>query len=326
MENVKVTAQNFTPRVQQWLQKPAEVTLLHLFDRVINLVDAEGEIISVVQAQIQSGPFSLVVEGERPFPHLITPHAHISRTATGLTIGPLEIEYRQAKLWQPVPDWQQLRKRQDVWQDVLPEMETAVHAHLNTLGSLGPANFSAQFQVATAEMQTIFFAANSDEWRTAVTKLAYHSPDGRVAVFTGQLSGTIAAKPAGQPIFGWDAIFIPTGHERTLAEMSIEQRNTISTRKQAVAEFYTAVLEDEQADTLLQNRIRLRELMVRYFNKAELETLCFDLGIDKDALPNATKPELAQEIILYCERHDKLERLLEICRDQRPHAEWPEEL
>ena len=113
--------------------------------------------------------------------------------------------------------------------------------------------------------------------------------------------------------------------ERIPAEVA-KLNDAIATRKQAVAEFYTAVLEDEQADTLLQNRIRLRELMVRYFNKTELETLCFDLGIDKDNLPNATKPELAQEIILYCERHDKLDRLLDICRDQRPHAEWPEEI
>lgn len=165
-----------------------------------------------------------------------------------------------------------------------------------------------------------------DRAATAVTKLAYHSPDGRVAVFAGHLTGTIASEPRGQQIFGWDAIFIPEGHDRTLAEMSIEQRNSISTRKLAVADFYSAVLEEEQADTLLQNRIRLRELMVRYFNKTELETLCFDLGIDKDDLPNATKPELAQEIILYCERHGTLERLLEICREQRPHAEWPEEL
>ena len=165
-----------------------------------------------------------------------------------------------------------------------------------------------------------------DRAATAVTKLAYHAPDGRVQVFVGSLKGSIAAKPQGQQIFGWDAIFVPEGHDRTLAEMSLEQRNNISTRKVAVAEFYTAVLQEEHADTLLQNRIRLRELMVRYFNKTELETLCFDLGIDKDELPNATKPELAQEIILYCERHDKLERLLDICREQRPHAEWPDEL
>lgn len=165
-----------------------------------------------------------------------------------------------------------------------------------------------------------------DKSARVITDMAYHAPDGQVMVFRGELTGKIAPEPRGNQIFGWDAIFIPDGHDRTFAEMTIEQRNTISTRKLAVAEFLTAVLQEEHADTLLQNRIRLRELMVRYFNKTELETLCFDLGIDKDDLPNATKPELAQEIILYCERHDKLDKLLDICREQRPHAEWPEEL
>lgn len=165
-----------------------------------------------------------------------------------------------------------------------------------------------------------------DRQATAVTKLAYHAPDGRVRVFTGIVPGIIAPEPGGHQSLGWEAIFIPDGHDRTLAQMTMEQRNTISTRKLAVAEFYTAVLQEERADDLLQNRIRLKELMVRYFNKEELEDLCFDLGIDKDNLPNATKQELAKETILYCERHDKLDRLLEICRKQRPHAEWPEEL
>lgn len=158
-----------------------------------------------------------------------------------------------------------------------------------------------------------------------ITDMAYHAPDGSVQVFRGELSGTIASEPRGTQIFGWDAIFVPKGHDRTFAEMTIEQRNTISTRKLAVAEFYTAVLEEEQADTLLKNRIRLRELIVRYFNKQELEMLCFDLGIDKDDLPDATKQEMAQELILYCERRGKLEQLLEQCRLQRPHAEWPTE-
>ncbi|WP_420628786.1 non-canonical purine NTP pyrophosphatase [Candidatus Leptofilum sp.] len=165
-----------------------------------------------------------------------------------------------------------------------------------------------------------------DRAATAVTKLAYHAPDGRVHVYAGTLKGTIAAKSRGHQIFGWDTIFIPNGHKRTLAEMGMEQRNNISTRKLAVAEFYTAVLQESQAEILLQNRIRLRELMVRYFNKSELKILCADLGIDQDELPNATKSELAQEIILYCERHGRLDKLLEICRKQRPHADWPEEL
>lgn len=166
----------------------------------------------------------------------------------------------------------------------------------------------------------------ADRSASVVTKLAYHAPDGQVQVFAGELTGTIATEPRGAQIEGWDAIFIPDENDRTFAQMTIEQRNTISTRKLAVAEFYTAVLEEEQADTLLRNRIRLRELMMRYFSKSELESLCFDLGIDKDTLPNATKQELAQETILYCERRDKLDLLLEQCQKQRPNAEWPTEL
>jgi hypothetical protein len=108
--------------------------------------------------------------------------------------------------------------------------------------------------------------------------------------------------------------------------MSLEQRNTISTRKIAVAGFYTAVLLEEHAETLLQNRILLRKLMIRYFTRSEMETLCFDLGIDKDIFPDLNKVEYAQEIILYCERNGLMQALLALCREQRPHAEWPEDL
>ncbi|MCA9919790.1 MAG: DUF2877 domain-containing protein [Anaerolineales bacterium] len=176
MEKIHITTNNFTPRVQRWLQKSQAATLLHLFDRVINLIDADGEIISVVQTQIQPGPFSMVVEEERPFPNLISPHAHVNKTATSLTLGPLQIDCRGAELWQPVPDWQQLRKRQADWLDVLPQMETAVHAHLNTLGSLGPTNFNAQFQAATAKMKAIHLEIDQVAWQTAVAHLAGLGP------------------------------------------------------------------------------------------------------------------------------------------------------
>ncbi len=165
-----------------------------------------------------------------------------------------------------------------------------------------------------------------DRAAKVVTDLGFHAPDGRVYIYHGELQGKIASKPRGNQIFGWDAIFIPEGENRTMAQMSLEHRNSISTRKLAVAEFFTQFLQEEQANLLLQNRIRLRELMTRHFSKAELEALCFDLGIDKDDLPGGVKKELAQEIILYCERHDKLEMLLDVCRAQRPSTEWPKEL
>lgn len=165
-----------------------------------------------------------------------------------------------------------------------------------------------------------------DRKAQVVTDLAYHGPDGQVSVFRGELNGVVTPEPQGTQIFGWDAIFIPDGYTRTFAEMPLEQRNSISTRKLAVAQFYMAVLQEEQADELLQDRIRFRQLMTRYFSRQELESLLFDLGIDKDELPEGVKTEMAQEIILYCERHGRVQQLLRICRQQRPNAEWPEAL
>ena len=165
-----------TPHVQRWLQNPAQATVLHRFDAVINLRNAAGEIISLVQPQIQAGPFSIVVDEERPFPTLITPNTPVSKTPTRLTIGPLEIDCRQAELWHPVPNWQQMEARQADWRGALPGMETAVTYHLNQLSTAGPANFGEQFQAAAAQMQAIQQKTDRVAWQTAVTKLAGFGP------------------------------------------------------------------------------------------------------------------------------------------------------
>lgn len=54
--------------------------------------------------------------------------------------------------------------------------------------------------------------------------------------FEGIVSGTIV-KPAGDQNFGWDSIFVPTGHTQTYAQMSIDQKNRISHRAWALQKF-----------------------------------------------------------------------------------------
>ena len=51
---------------------------------------------------------------------------------------------------------------------------------------------------------------------------------------TGTLEGTIAEAPRGQDGFGYDPVFIPQGQDKTLAEMSAEEKNRISHRAIAV--------------------------------------------------------------------------------------------
>ena len=53
-------------------------------------------------------------------------------------------------------------------------------------------------------------------------------------IFLGRINGTVSLKPKGINGFGYDPIFIPENHERTFAEMSLEEKNEISHRKIAI--------------------------------------------------------------------------------------------
>jgi len=59
--------------------------------------------------------------------------------------------------------------------------------------------------------------------RKAVARCAYGYYDGAIVqIFEGALQGEIAETPAGKSGYGWDAIFIPSGYNRTRAELSKE--------------------------------------------------------------------------------------------------------
>lgn len=73
----------------------------------------------------------------------------------------------------------------------------------------------------------------SDRSVTVTTALGYADEHG-VQVFTGTLHGTLATEERGKNGFGYDAIFIPDGYDKTFAEMTNEEKNEISMRKLAV--------------------------------------------------------------------------------------------
>jgi XTP/dITP diphosphohydrolase len=52
--------------------------------------------------------------------------------------------------------------------------------------------------------------------------------------FEGILKGTILSEKRGSGGFGYDPIFLPKGHNRTLAEMTMEEKNKISHRSMAI--------------------------------------------------------------------------------------------
>jgi XTP/dITP diphosphohydrolase len=58
--------------------------------------------------------------------------------------------------------------------------------------------------------------------------------DEKPVYFEGIIPGTIIAGRRGTGGFGYDPVFVPEGHNRTFAEMSLEEKNAMSHRALAV--------------------------------------------------------------------------------------------
>jgi len=68
---------------------------------------------------------------------------------------------------------------------------------------------------------------------TASTLIGYARTPDDIHFFEGKIEGEIVA-PRGETNFGWDPIFLPTGHSKTFAEMTAEEKNEVSMRRLAV--------------------------------------------------------------------------------------------
>ncbi|MCK5246780.1 RdgB/HAM1 family non-canonical purine NTP pyrophosphatase [Candidatus Bipolaricaulota bacterium] len=83
-----------------------------------------------------------------------------------------------------------------------------------------------------------------------VTVAALCLQDGQTFVCSGVFPGFIAEEPSGNMGFGYDPLFIPSGERRTLAEMTLEEKNRVSHRHKALSRMIG----------ILQDLIRTEEL------------------------------------------------------------------
>jgi len=70
-----------------------------------------------------------------------------------------------------------------------------------------------------------------------VCVLAFVTPDGCEQVFSGRIGGAVLAAERGEGGFGYDPLFLVEGFDRTMAELSPQEKNSISHRGQALQHF-----------------------------------------------------------------------------------------
>lgn len=85
-----------------------------------------------------------------------------------------------------------------------------------------------------------------EEERTArfVCCMAFFRPGSEPRFFEGELRGRIASSVSGAGGFGYDPLFVPEGHDVSLAELGGEIKNQISHRARALSKFVAWVREE----------------------------------------------------------------------------------
>ena len=70
-----------------------------------------------------------------------------------------------------------------------------------------------------------------------VCSLCCAFPNGDILTAEGTCEGTILSAPRGENGFGYDPVFRPDGFDRSMAELTMEEKNAISHRGKALAQF-----------------------------------------------------------------------------------------
>jgi inosine triphosphate pyrophosphatase len=103
------------------------------------------------------------------------------------------------------------------------------------LGCLGglPGPLIKWFLVAVGNRGLAEMAQKlGNDQAVARTMVGYTDGNGEISYFEGAIQGRIVA-PTGKSPFGWDPIFLPDGHAKTFQQMTREEKNAFSMRKQA---------------------------------------------------------------------------------------------
>ena len=97
------------------------------------------------------------------------------------------------------------------------------------------ARYAGENKSATKNIEKLLFKLKDKENREAKFRTVLSLiVKGKEYMFEGICRGTIITNPTGMSGFGYDAVFKPSGSNKTLAEMDINEKNKFSHRRHAL--------------------------------------------------------------------------------------------
>ncbi|MCL5429044.1 MAG: DUF2877 domain-containing protein [Chloroflexi bacterium] len=133
----RVHVARMAPRARNWLEQTQQAYVLYAFERVVNLVNQEGDVLSLVSHQIGAGPFSLVLESGI-FPGGIQLGASLLVFENGFWLDDWLIDAEEAESWNPIPNWQAVVKQKEKkrWAARIIREQLTQHAEADSLACL----------------------------------------------------------------------------------------------------------------------------------------------------------------------------------------------
>lgn len=111
-----------------------------------------------------------------------------------------------------------------------------------------PGVYSARYskeQTDEKNIEKVLLELNGQKSKAKfVSVIALVKPDGTELTFRGECHGEIIFKKRGTNGFGYDPIFYVPSLDKTFAELSAEQKNSISHRKQSLEKFSQYLKEE----------------------------------------------------------------------------------
>ena len=98
----------------------------------------------------------------------------------------------------------------------------------------------------------------------AKTVVAIFDGETKPRLFRGTVYGRIALEPRGPGEFGWGKVFIPRGSEKTFGEMSSEEKDSYSMRRQALDRlraYLTSASSQERSAWCRMTKLKLSSLV-----------------------------------------------------------------
>ena len=133
----RLRASRISSRAKEWLRETRQAFVQYSFERVVDLVNQESDVLAISSHEVGAGPFSLVLE-PGIFPNDIQADTQLLVFENGLWLGDWLIDAEEAEIWEALPNWNNLISNAETnkWVAQILKVELTHHAELDSLARL----------------------------------------------------------------------------------------------------------------------------------------------------------------------------------------------